>query len=83
LTSEGVVKRLAAKPTGIIPGACDGWGEDWAYRFLGNTEDDWTDAVAPHWQSTMAWVRSCPVVLRMLARLNWTSTASRPKGTGL
>ena len=62
--AKALLKRLAAKPTESIPGACDGWGETiGAYRFLGNPEIDWTEVMAPHWQCTVARMRSCPVVL--------------------
>ena len=62
--AKALLKRLAAKPTESIPGACDGWGETiGAYRFLGNPEIDWTEVMAPHWQCTAARMRSCPVVL--------------------
>ena len=45
--AKALLKRLAAKPTESIPGACDGWGETiGAYRFLGNPEIDWTDVMA-------------------------------------
>ncbi len=62
--AKALLKRLAAKPSESIPGACDGWGETiGAYRFLGNPEIDWTDVMAPHWQCTAARMRSYPVVL--------------------
>ena len=48
--AKALLKRLAAKPSESIPGACDGWAETMAaYRFLGNEEVEWTDMMQPHW----------------------------------
>ena len=59
-----LLKRLAAKPTVSIPGACDGWAETMAaYRFLGNEEVEWTDMMQPHWERTAARMQQHAVVL--------------------
>lgn len=62
--AKALLKRLAAKQTESTPGACDGWSETiGAYRFVGNSEIDWIDVIAQHWQCTVARMRRCPVVL--------------------
>ena len=59
-----LLKRLAAKPTVSIPGACDGRAETMAaYRFLGNEEVDWTDMMQPHWARTAGRMQQHAVVL--------------------
>ena len=51
--AKELLKRLAAKPSENIPGACDGWAETMAaYRFLGSEEVEWTDIMQPHWART-------------------------------
>lgn len=62
--AKELLKRLAARPTASIPGACDGWSETIAaYRFLGNEEIEWTDVMQPHWERTAARAGQFPVVL--------------------
>jgi hypothetical protein len=62
--AKELLKRLAAKPSGSIPGACDGWSETMAaYRFLGNEEVDWVDMMQPHWERTAARMQQHAVVL--------------------
>lgn len=61
---KALLKRLAAKPSESIPGACDGWAETMAaYRFLGNEEVEWTDMMQPHWARTTARMQQHAVVL--------------------
>jgi hypothetical protein len=62
--AKELLKRLAARPTASIPGACEGWSETIAaYRFLGNEEIEWTDVMQPHWERTAARAGQFPVVL--------------------
>jgi hypothetical protein len=62
--AKELLKRLAAKPSESIPGACDGWAETMAaYRFLGNEEVEWTDMMQPHWARTAARMQQHAVVL--------------------
>lgn len=62
--AKGLLKRLAARPTASIPGACEDWAETIAaYRFLGNEEVEWTDMMQPHWERTAGRARQFPVVL--------------------
>jgi len=62
--AKELLKRLSAKPSESIPGACDGWSETMAaYRFLGNEEVDWVDMMQPHWERTAARMQQHAVVL--------------------
>jgi hypothetical protein len=62
--AKALLKRLAAKPSESIPGACDGWSETMAaYRFLGNEEVEWVDMMQPHWERTAARMQRHAVVL--------------------
>jgi hypothetical protein len=62
--AKELLKRLAAKPTASIPGACDGWSETMAaYRFLGNEEVEWVDMMQPHWERTATRMQQHAVVL--------------------
>ena len=62
--AKELLKRLAAKPTASIPGACDGWSETMAaYRFLGNEEVEWADMMQPHWERTATRMQQHAVVL--------------------
>lgn len=62
--AKELLKRLAAKPSESIPGACDGWSETMAaYRFLGNEEVEWTNMMQPHWERTAARMQQHAVVL--------------------
>ncbi|MCY0856436.1 IS4 family transposase [Cupriavidus sp. D39] len=62
--AKGLLKRLAARPTASIPGACEDWAETIAaYRFFGNEEVEWTDMMQPHWERTAGRARQFPVVL--------------------
>ena len=75
-----LLKRLAAKPTVSIPGACDGWTETMAaYRFFGNEEVKWVDMMLPHWERTAARMQQHVVVLCCVFRgkLDTHSTANR------
>jgi len=59
-----LMERFSANPEGSIPSACDGWTETVAaYRFLRNTDVDWRDILAPHWQRTQERMRAHPVML--------------------
>jgi hypothetical protein len=58
-----LLKRLAAKSSQSIPGACDGWAETMAaYRFVGNEEVTWVDMMQPHWDRTAARMQQHAVV---------------------
>jgi len=82
--AKALLKRLAAKPTESIPGACDSWGEAiGAYRFLGNPEIDWTDVMAPHWQCTAARMRSYPMVLCIADTTKLDFNGQETEGLGL
>lgn len=59
-----LAERLAQSPTASIPNACGGWAETAAaYRFLAQNELEWSDILAPHWQSSAERMRACEVVL--------------------
>ena len=62
--AKELLKRLAAKPSESIPGACDGWSETMAaYRFLSNEEVEWVDMMQPHWECTATRMKEHAVVL--------------------
>lgn len=51
--AKKMMERFSAKPAASIPMACKGWAETLAaYRFLGNSDVDWRDIMAPHWAQT-------------------------------
>jgi hypothetical protein len=61
--AKELLKRLVAKPSEGIPGACDGWAETMAaYRFVGNEEVEWTGMMQPHWDRTAARIQQHAVV---------------------
>ena len=59
-----LLERLSEKPTASIPTATKGWAETQAaYRFLAQDKMEWSDIMAPHWQSTQVRMSTQPVVL--------------------
>jgi Transposase DNA-binding len=62
--AKELLKRLAAKPSESISGACGGWSKTMeANRFLGNREVEWGDMMQPHWKRTAARMKEDAVVL--------------------
>ncbi len=58
------MKQFDQSPSASIPDACDSWGETIAaYRFLGNSDIDWRDILAPHWMRTQERMCKQKVVL--------------------
>ena len=79
-----LLKRLAAKPTMSIPGACDGWAETMAaYRFLGNEEVEWTDMMQPHWERTAVRMQPHAVVLCIADTTELDFNGQEMEGLGL
>jgi hypothetical protein len=78
-----LMKRLAAKPTASIPGACDGWSETMAaHRFLGNEEVEWIDMMQPHWAHTARRVQQHGVVLCIADTTELGSNGQDMEGLG-
>lgn len=59
-----LAESMAANPLASIPQACGNWAQTQAaYRYLAQDRIEWSDILAPHWQSAEIRMRAHRVVL--------------------